>query len=142
MNIVKHIVKLQKVLAYTYGDKSHFKYIITLPEELIGDLGWQSGSELEITKNGNGIKISFVAKPSPKSKKKIPEPKMPYSEFKEKIRSALEYRDEGLTWSQIRDQLGLEQVVPNNKWVRQMEKDIGLKRVREMHGVIWRIAHV
>ncbi len=142
MNCVKLVMKLQKIHAYDYGEKSHYKYIITLPEELIDDLGWMSGSKLEVKKNGDAIKVSFIAKPSPKPKKKIVELKMTYEEFRDKIQSALEYRDDGLTWSEIRDQLGLEQVVPNNKWVRKMEKDIGLKRVRDMQGVIWRITHV
>lgn len=135
-------MKLQKVHAYNYGDKPHYKYIITLPEELIDDLGWEYGSELKSEKKGNEIKISFVAKPSLEPKKKLTEPKISYDEFKEKIRSMLEHKDDGMTWTELREQLGLDQVVPNNKWVRKMEKDIGLKRRREMHGVIWRVSHV
>ncbi|PIY89114.1 MAG: hypothetical protein COY74_06745, partial [Nitrosopumilales archaeon CG_4_10_14_0_8_um_filter_34_8] len=63
-------------------------------------------------------------------------------EFREKIQNALKYRDDGMTWTELRDQLELEQIVPNNKWVRQLEKDIGLKRLREMKGVVWRVTHV
>lgn len=142
MNTPNHLMKLQKVHAYNYGDKSHYKYIITLPEELVEELGWQSGSELEAKKGNNEIKISFIAKPSTKQPKPVQEPKITYEEFRDKIRSVLEHKDHGMTWSEIRDKLNLEQIVPNNKWVRQMEKDIGLKRIREMHGVIWRISHV
>lgn len=135
-------MKLQKVHAYDYGAKSHYKYIITLPEELVDELGWESGSELGVSKINNEIKISFIAKPSSKPPKNIQEPKISYEEFRDKIQSILQYKDKGMTWTEIRNNLGLEQVVPNNKWVRQMEKDIGLKRFREMHGVIWRINHV
>lgn len=142
MNYSKQIMKLQKIHAYNYGDKSHYKYVITLPEELISALGWETGSELEAKKKDNGFKVSFVAKPSSKPKKVLKEFKMPYSEFREKIRNALEYKDDGATWTELRDQLELEQVVPNNKWVRQLEKDIGLKRIRDMNGVVWRISHV
>ena len=135
-------MKLQKVHAYTYRDKSHFKYIITLPENLINQLKWESGSELEAEKQDDKIQIYFVSKPSKNTKSKSLTPKIPYSEFREKIRTALEYRDDGMTWTELREQLELEQVVPNNKWVRQLEKDIGLKRIRDMNGVIWRINHV
>ncbi len=135
-------MKLQKVHAYNYGDKAHHKYVITLPEELIGELKWEHGSELEVKKLKDKIQISFVSKPVKNPKPKNIKPKMPYSEFREKIQNALEYRDDGATWTELRDQLELEQVVPNNKWVRQLEKDIGLKRIRDMKGVVWRISHV
>ncbi|MDI1494716.1 MAG: hypothetical protein K8823_22 [Cenarchaeum symbiont of Oopsacas minuta] len=135
-------MKLQKVLAYTYGDKSHFKYIITLPENLINQLKWKSGSELKAKKQDDKIQICFVSKPRKNIKSKSLEPKIPYSEFRDKTKSALEHRDNGATWTELREQLELEQIVPNNKWVRQLEKDIGLKRTRETNGVIWRINHV
>ena len=135
-------MKLQKVHAYNYGDKSHYKYVITLPEDLIYELDWDTGSELEGKIVNNKIQISFVSKPRKNQKPKVIEPKMTYSEFREKIQKALEYRDDGATWTELRDQLGLEQIVPNNKWVRQLEKDIGLKRIRDMKGVVWRISHV
>lgn len=135
-------MKLQKVHAYNYGDKSHYKYVITLPEDLIYELDWDVGSELKAKKIDEKIQISFVSKPVKHQKQKVIEPKMPYSEFRDKIQKALEYRDDGATWTELRDQLGLEQVVPNNKWVRQLEKDIGLKRTRDMKGVVWRITHV
>jgi|CXWL01.1.fsa_nt_gi bifunctional DNA-binding transcriptional regulator/antitoxin component of YhaV-PrlF toxin-antitoxin module len=142
MGFLKEIMKLQKVHAYDYGDKSQYKYLITLPEDLIEELGWESGSELEAKKIDSGFKVSFVAKPKPAPKKQNFELKMTYEEFRDKIHSVLEHKDNGLTWTEIRSILGLEQVVPNNKWVRQMEKDIGLKRIRDMHGVIWRVSHV
>lgn len=40
-----------------------------------------------------------------------------------------------------RDKLDLLQVVPNNKWVTQMEQDIGLTRVRDPKGIVWTISH-
>ena len=135
-------MKLQKVHAYTYRDKVHHKYIVTLPEELVDELKWEYGDELEIKKLEDKIQISFVSKPIKNPKPKNIESKMPYSEFREKIRNTLEYKDDGMTWTELRDQLELEQVVPNNKWVRQLEKDIGLRRIRVMKGVIWQISHV
>jgi len=135
-------MKLQKVHAYNYGDKSHYKYVITLPEDLIYELDWDIGSELDAKIVNEKIQISFVSKPAKNQRPKVVEPKMTYAEFRDKIQKALEYRDDGATWTELRDQLALEQVVPNNKWVRQLEKDIGLKRIRDMKGVVWRISHV
>jgi len=47
-----------------------------------------------------------------------------------------------MTWTKLRNNLQLDQVVPNNKWVRRMEKDIGLMRVKGSDAVIlWRVNH-
>lgn len=135
-------MKLQKVSAYKYGDKEQFKYVITLPEEIILELDWQTGSELDVVNMGDRIVINFVAKPSKEKKLKFKELKISYAEFRDKIKNVLQYNDDGMTWTEIRTKLGLEQIVPNNKWVKQMEKDIGLKRFREIKGIIWRISHV
>lgn len=135
-------MKLQKVHAYNYGDKSHYKYVITLPEDLIYKLDWDVGSELDAKIVNKKIQISFVSRPKKNQRPKVVELKMTYAEFRDKIQKALEYRDDGATWTELRDQLTLEQVVPNNKWVRQLEKDIGLKRIRDMKGVVWRINHI
>ena len=43
----KGIIKLQKRFAYTYNDKEHFKYVVTIPEELVSELGWKEKQELE-----------------------------------------------------------------------------------------------
>lgn len=43
----KGIVKLQKRFAYTYNDKDHFKYVVTIPEEIVNELGWKEKQELE-----------------------------------------------------------------------------------------------
>ncbi len=135
-------MKLQKVLAYKYGDKEQFKYVITLPEEIIQELDWEAGSELDVVNIGDRIVINFIAKPSKEKKLKYKELKMSYVEFRDKIKDVLQYNDDGMTWTEIRTKLGLEQIVPNNKWVKQMEKDIGLKRFREIKGIIWRISHL
>lgn len=135
-------MKLQKVHAYNYGNKKQFKYIITLQEDLINQLKWESGSELEARLQGDKIQIVFVSKPVKNKTPKSPEPKMPYSEFRNKIKTALEHKDNGMTWTELKESLELEQVVPNNKWVKQLEKDIGLKRIRDTNGVIWRMNHV
>lgn len=132
-------MKLQKIFAYRYGDKPRYKYLINLPEELINEIGWEAGSELDASIKNGKIMIDFVAKPS-KNTKKNPEPKMSYEEFRDKIKQLLTYHD-GLTWTQIREELDLPQIVPNNKWVRKMESEIGLIRLKDPKGVLWKIRH-
>jgi len=45
------LVRLQKRFAYRYkskeGNKDHYKYVITIPEEIIEELNWKEGTELE-----------------------------------------------------------------------------------------------
>lgn len=66
--------------------------------------------------------------------------KMTYNEFKEIISEELTKVPTGLTWSQIRERRPeLYQRFPANQWVRQMEKDIGLTRLRKAGKVIWRL---
>jgi hypothetical protein len=43
----KGIIKLQKRFAYTYNERDYFKYVVTIPEELVSELGWKEKQELE-----------------------------------------------------------------------------------------------
>lgn len=133
-------MKLQKVVAYKYGDKIHYKYLITIPEDTISQLGWKEGSELKDSIKGGSLVIDYVSEPV-KKRPKVTEPKMIYEEFRDKIKNLLQYND-GMTWTEIRDKLDFPQVVPNNKWVRLMEQDIGLLRIKDPRGLIWRLKHV
>ena len=63
----------------------------------------------------------------------------PYDEFKTKIETILKAEPNGLTWTDIKKRLSLPQKVPNNKWVRMMETDIGLMRQTEKGKIIWRL---
>lgn len=51
-----------------------------------------------------------------------------YEEFKGKVREVLEEAGKQLTWTEIKEKAGFTQRFPNNVWVRNMEKDIGLVR--------------
>ena len=48
-------MKLQRQVAYKYKDKTHYKYVIILPQNLINDLGWQEGQELESKIDGTNL---------------------------------------------------------------------------------------
>ncbi|KXB01931.1 hypothetical protein AKJ45_00935 [candidate division MSBL1 archaeon SCGC-AAA261F19] len=62
-----------------------------------------------------------------------------YKEFRNTIKEVLSSAEEPMTWTEIKKKAKLKQKVPNNVWVRKMEKDIGLVRERSPKGTIWRL---
>ena len=65
---------------------------------------------------------------------------MTYEDFKTTIECVLIGAGKPLTWSEIKQIAGLPQKAPNNKWVRQMETDIGLIREKGKGGkMLWRL---
>lgn len=126
-------MRLQKHFAYEYEGTKHFKYLVIISEKIIKELGWKEGENLLAKiKNNYLILEQGIAK---KSKKEI----IPYKEFREIIKKELEKNPFGLTWTEIRDKIGLEQKVPNNRWVRRMEKDINLVREKIDRRTIWKL---
>ena len=111
--------------------------MISIPEKIITQIGWEPGSELEVKQKDKKLVIEFKANPTIKHRKD-PAPSMSFEEFQEKIANLLK-NNFGLTWSQIRDILSLPQIVPNNKWVAKMEKEIGLVRLKDKKGIIWQL---
>ncbi len=135
-------MKLQKQAAYKLeGNRVQFKYVVTIPEQIVEELAWEEGSELSASVKGGNLLVERVSAPVTRTRK-IVSPKMTYEQFRDKIRGTLEYNDQGMTWTKLRGQLQLNQVVPNNKWVRRLERDIGLMRLKGSDGVIlWRVNH-
>jgi hypothetical protein len=67
-------------------------------------------------------------------------PMLTYDDFSAKISDTLRTEGGPLTWTEIRTRAGLPQKFPNNEWVRRLERDIGLTRVKDSHGIInWAI---
>ena len=52
-------MKLQKQIAYKYKDKTHHKYVLIIPENLVNELGWEEGQELAITVDKNRLIIDL-----------------------------------------------------------------------------------
>ena len=57
-----------------------------------------------------------------------------YESFRDEIREAL--KGGALTWTEIRTTAKLPQMFPNNQWVRRLEDDIALQRLKDAHGII------
>jgi len=63
-----------------------------------------------------------------------------YQRFRDTIEKTLRKAKGPLTWTQIKTRVGFHQKVPNNKWVKWMEEDIGLIRERTKDGkILWRL---
>ena len=58
---------------------------------------------------------------------------MRYLEFRDAIQRELRKQSVGLTWKELRDKLRLPYESACPTWVKQLEQDIGLSRVRN-HG--------
>jgi hypothetical protein len=57
------------------------------------------------------------------------------------IETILREAKKPLTWTEIKEKAGFQQKVPNNKWVKWMEEDIGLVRERTKDGrTLWRLS--
>ena len=59
-----------------------------------------------------------------------------YETFSKKIAHTLKAQAGPLTWTEIRTKAGLPQKFPNNEWVHRLERDIGLSRTKDSHGII------
>ena len=129
-------MKLQKQKAYKVKDKDYFKFTINLPQEKIEQVGWNEGIELTTEIKGN----SLLIKPLDKDSIKKSSEQILYEQFKNSIKSILErYPINGLSWTEIKDKLNYPQKVPNNKWVKNLEKDIGLIRIQRGKDKMWRL---
>ncbi len=66
---------------------------------------------------------------------------MNYEDFRDAIKKTLKDAGGALTWTEIRTNAKLPQAFPNNQWVHRLEKDIGLDRRKDKHGVIhWQLS--
>lgn len=65
---------------------------------------------------------------------------MRYIEFKELIRKTLIEHPDGLTWKELRVRLELPYKTPCPEWVRRLENEIDLIRVKDFgRALSWKI---
>ena len=57
---MKRKAKLQKHFAYRYKDKPHYKHVVTISEELIRELGWPTGVEVEQRIDGDNLVMALI----------------------------------------------------------------------------------
>jgi hypothetical protein len=65
---------------------------------------------------------------------------MRYIEYRDAIQAALSRRSSGMTWPQLQEKLAPPYDRPCPTWTRQLEKEIGLSRVKgKGRALVWRI---
>lgn len=131
-------MRLQRVESRSVGNRTYHKYVLTLPEDLIDAAGWEAGGEIKAKLRGHEVILSYTAE-EVGTQSRAKKAGSDYEQFRDRIRAALASESEGLTWRELRDRLTLDQKVPNNVWVRRMERDIGLLRVKGSTGTRWRL---
>lgn len=52
---MKRKAKVQRQLAYRYKDKDHYKNVVTISENLLKELGWPVGTEVEQRVDGDTL---------------------------------------------------------------------------------------
>lgn len=129
-------MKLQKQSSRKKDDPNYEKYVkwvLVIPTDRVGQLGWKEGTELKDEIKGNSICIEPLSKEEIKKNQEKPF----YEDFKKSVKNILERHPSGLTWTQVRDKLNFPQKYPNNQWVRRLEKEIGLKRIKIGGDLFW-----
>lgn len=117
-------MKLQKVFSRKLNKKEYVKWLIIVPPKNITELNWQDGQKLKSSVEKGNLVVTMSKEPS-------------YSEFKNKVFTLLSSRAEGFIWPEIKERIKFEPKVPNNKWVRRLEQEIGLKRIKHDGIVHW-----
>ena len=65
---------------------------------------------------------------------------MRYVVFRDSIEKALQKRPAGLTWRELKEGCRLPYNSPCQTWVKQLERDIGLVRVKGSgRALIWKV---
>lgn len=131
----RKLMKLQKHSSRKKDDPNYDKYakwVLVIPQDKIKQLGWNEGMELKEEIKGDSLVINTQKGDSNQKPDLIL-----YEDFKNSIKSILERHPSGLTWTQIRDKLNFSQKYPNNQWVRRLESDIGLKRIKAGRDLFW-----
>src|SRR3989338_10184111 len=128
-------MKLQMQVSRKIGDAEYVKWVFVLPQDRITQLGLKEALDLFDEVKGDSLCIRAA-----RSTDKVLNKEEPiYSDFKNSIKNILERYRAGLTWSEIKDKLNYAQKAPNNKWVSQLEADIGLKRIRSGGKMVWKL---
>ena len=130
-------MKLQKQTVRKSKDKEYYKWVLLVPPDRIKELGWEEGIELTEELKDNSLLIRPLKK---EEIKKVDEEPI-YEDFKKSIKNILQRYPAGLIWREIKDKLNYHQIAPNNKWVRNLEKDIGLIRIRKEGKMVWKLEY-
>jgi len=129
------MASLQTRISRRAGDKTYVKSELVIPQEYVNQLGWTQNQNVEFKPYGTG-KLLLI----PTAQKTKP-PKPTFETFAAAVTKALRETIGGLTWFEIRRKAGLKQSTPNPIWVYRLERECGVRRVRNGKNLqtIWRL---
>jgi len=127
-------MRLQRSISRRLQGKEYVKHQITIPNGIVAKIGWNPGDHIEARITRKGILLYRVQSPQK-------DERFEYDRVKEKVIKTLTATPEGFCWSELRVKAGLRQATPSPILVRQLEEEIGLKRVldKTTSRVIWKL---
>ena len=127
-------MRLQRSVSRRLNGKEYVKHQIVIPNSAVGQLGWCSGDYLEGRRTGKGF---LLYKVEPRQRTERPS----YQQFKEAVTNILMALPQGCTWSELRSKTGLNQLTPSPIWVKRLEGERSLERVRDptTSRAVWKI---
>jgi hypothetical protein len=110
------------------------KYQVVIPDHVMQQIGWSHGDDLEARINAKGLLVIKRQLEQP-----IEEPD--YEQFKHAVTKALTALPNGCVWSELRLKAGLCQMTPSPIWVKRMEDEGCLERIRDSvtARLVWRL---
>lgn len=132
---IKMTVTLQTKASRRIGKKAYLKSLVTIPRNLVNDLGWSDNQELDLRQVSENKLMLRPAQPRLKINNST------FESFARAIVKVLVDSPEGLTWSQIREVSNLPNKRPCPLWVHRMENERGLLRFRDNKSsqIIWKM---
>ena len=65
---------------------------------------------------------------------------MRYEQYRDQIQRRLRRKPAGMTWMQLREELGLPYERPCPNWTRRLEEEIGLTRTQGVgRALVWKL---
>jgi len=127
-------MKLQRSVSRRIGSREYIKHQVIISNNLITQVGWRPGDHIEARVTAKGI-LLYKTEPMQSDKR------LDYEQFKRTVVNALTTVPQGCTWSELRIKAGLIQLTPSPIWVRRMEEEKSLQRIRDstMSQSIWKL---
>jgi len=127
-------MRLQKSVSRRLGGKEYYKHQLVLDNRIVSQLGWSKGDHVEARITNKGLLLLRIEPPQRPSKPS-------YDQFKVAVISSLVTMPHGSCWSELSIKAALKQATPSPIWVRRLEEETGLRRVRDKttSKVIWRL---
>jgi len=127
-------MQLQRSISRRIGCREYVKHQVVIPNNIITQAGWSPRDHIEARITTKGILLF-------KTESVQSDKRLDYEQFKRTVINALTVIPQGCTWSELRSKTGLNQLTPSPLWVKRMEGEKSLERIRDptTSRVVWKI---